>query len=373
MTITLSGPAEGLDQYLQNGVFENSKAAAEAITHQLLPRVREKVPGIIGPNFGRVLRRAVKNALQSGTRDDRTRNGVVSNDVIGDWAGLAKHFVYVLKSHGAREYELEMAMLVARSDSVLGSVNRGIDVLLEVIDRMYPRAELGGIAARTHKLYYTTLVDQFQFPQLLLKQRNFQESVVVLHDLLQIAWSFFDGIGHLNLPAADRPLAASILAPGIRANDKGKLDGIIAPVDTRVMFEAVAFAKRHNLPVEVGPSMTTVRFCQINELVKKTSLLGHYRQEPLSSDERKHLVWAIFAYWTIHYPKAFGSAHCFFFVNCSALQLGAELAPFGQYPELAAISRGLGANWTMGADIELDIRKEKLRKGLDQATCPTFP
>ena len=372
------------------GTFKNTEPSVAAICSKILANVKARSSAHVdAQNCEAMLKQAIRRALQSSKdQDKRMASNTVTSSITGNWRKIEDHFVYEISSFSSREYEIEMAMVVSLSTRVKDSVDHAVEIMLEVAQRaLFPArdftkmhstmqflqflGELDKTAANARKMYYVHLPDKPTFSKLIGSGtkgsgsgRTFKESVVLLHDLLQVTWDFF-GEGSQQVPDNARPLASGISVPvGIEDSDR-----IVQKPGRGVnMIFASDLAKSMAIPTEMGPSLTTVRFCQINNLQKTTGLLAKYNVPKLTDEERKHVALAIFAYWTIGYQKAYGGAHCFFFVNNSASQLGAPLAPVGMYPDMKAFKQSLAVNWGPFQDVEYFLRKKLLSGGIDQSS-----
>lgn len=354
-----------------SGPFHPTEQAVDFVYGRIAYDVRIKVwddfeYGDIKPRLKQAIRRHIMSPPDKAQRMLQNR---VAYDFLGDWDEMVTHFVWCMKAYNWRAYEIEMAMCAARSRAVEFSINRGIEIALEVTKHaLYPDPSkvrhydwLGALSDKaqgTRKVYFTYLPEKPSFRWLIMlgqKGRGFKRSVVLLHDLLQIAWDSFSG------PAASKPLAAPLEA------QTGPME--MKKVNMQVMKQASDFLKQHGLPVEYGPSMTTVRFCQINNLRAKCKSPTHpYEEPPLTKFERQCIVWGLFSYWTLFYQKSYGQAHNFQFANNSAEQLGCGMAPVNSYPDIATVKRTLGTQWTPADDLILTQRLAALQRGIDQAS-----
>ena len=296
----------------------------------------------------------------------RMQKGLTKYTLISAWDQVTDHIIWCVRSYKKYGYEIEMAMHAARSDMVRVSVERSIKILIEVIQQLLVTHEgmnqvewldkISNHAANTQKVYFKYLPDKPTFKSLIIAGpgRNFTRSVVLMHDLVQVAWSA------LTMPRNERPLAGTIHVQ----TGESKMEVLSSMTQ---MGTASKYAKKLGMPVEYGPSNTTVRICRINNLRLWAKSEGaHLVQPELKREERQHLVWAIFAYWTLFYPKSYDMAHNFHFVNNSAENLGCGLAPVNSYPGIDLIRRRLNSRWTRQDDDILSWRLWALQQGIDQ-------
>ena len=315
---------------------------------------------------------------------------------IDSWAALADLVVYELTSEVNYLTEIELAEMVMLSTRVEQSVDGAIERLSQCLSvptlllsgltnmqiealgadrsaRLMQAARTAGGRVRDayfedefrqHNKQYRPYMSELgghslqalSWPQDEV-QLNLEKKIGLMHDLFQVAYDFF-GNAEIN-DLVNNPLETAMRTQTGR-NFFGK---VMESRDNPGSSErSKAYAKSIGRPSESGPSYTTVRVCRINELMAAFKrLLGHFRSvlqdAPASpgnpaanakasaralqistglvactDSERKDLVWAMFAYWTLYYQKSMGPAHTFFEVREAAKQCGVVLTKHARYP-----------------------------------------
>lgn len=217
------------------------------------------------------------------------------------------------------------------------------------------------------------------------------QKIALVHDMLQVLWDIYtfwvkkDGLGNSavwpDFLDGEHPLSREMTTQtGVRKRGVGVLswqENVMEPRGKDTDERSKQFAREQGRPSESGPSYTTVRFCGINNLVKtlrhvsdKLGVTLPPSIKELSKDERIHLVWGIFAFWSLRYRKSVTTAHCFFEIREAARQCDAEMAKGEGYPEVGPVKAALRSTHT--PDLTSRLRKRALLMGMDQAIIADY-
>jgi hypothetical protein len=332
------------------------------------------------------------------------------------WGDLANFILHEIVTNSNRVREIEMAMIIAKSPVIMGTVNATI----LSVEKLMTAVRLSRGASLTTKgdkpdfdegkLRATSNVTKFYLPWTQNKSvqaalgdsaAGFTTRVALLHDLMEFSVMMFaSGEVRKVLGVARTPMnhAETVTtADGVQARDGGTEP------------KSIQYAKSLHCPVECGPSYTTTRLLRLptaisvltsNALAEEAApaepaprpgarpaaktlpdpmkRMAGVRVVPhapgyihLSPAQRGHIAWAIFGWWTLNFPKHWGNgAHCFFAVSDAARSCGADIVPNpGAYPSREELCTLMQVRWTASDTTELERRKQALLAGNEQSTA----
>jgi hypothetical protein len=373
------------------------------------------------------IKATVTGACGTATNSDmstRVDEGTLKKDAtVGSWDELAQLVIYEFKSEGNYLSELALAEVVMGSPLIEAAYNKALRSLHECIDQfgvmllLLAKKEPSNAAIMTfrqemRKMYYTT---EFKiaykhyrgfFPgnagmslkeaaELDVSQLELSQKIALVHDMLQVVWDFYKAWIEEGFPIDDWPskfMKSSFLSNEVsllhplskptKAQTGEQTKNIIIKTWVEPVMEdrklpgvderAKQFAKSKGRPSEAGPSFTTVRFCSINDSIQafkhiSRSLMTKNNDAiaELTKQEITHLVWGIFGFWSLHYRKSVGPAHCYFEIQEAAKQCGFPLSASEGYPDASALKVTLKSTSAPGTASRL--RQKALKFGLEQS------
>jgi len=335
------------------------------------------------------------------------------------WDHLATFILNETATNTNRMQELELAMVVAKSPLVLGTVRStvlGIEKLMMAV-RLSRGASLTTIAKKEGQIpeydilklqseksdftaplrvnerlkFYLPWTQQKSVDAALGDSRaGFTIQVALMHDLMEFAVLMFKSAQVLEI------LGLGKKAPTVHDESVTTGAGMVEPrVDAGAdnsKGKSMFYAKSLHCPVECGPSYTTTRLLRlptaISTLTNKELAVSKREFDPmknkagvrwrppppgymyLSPEQQGHIAWAIFGWWTLNFPKHWGTgAHCLFEVADAARSCGVPIVDRpGLYPTRQELCTKLRVDWTSADTIELAKRKDLLRGGMEQPT-----
>jgi hypothetical protein len=294
-----------------------------------------------------------------------------------------------------RLIELKLAMVVVRSPAVLGTVNRtitGVEKLMMAVrlsrgNSLNTTEYRGNMldndrASRGDKTYLPWQKNMTISSALGDDSAGFTIRMALLHDLMEFSRSFF---------SSEDINKVMRLPPLTKSETVTTADGVVSrtPETTE---KSIEYAKSLHSPVECGPSYTTARLLRLPDVLSKVTqnelrteatrpvdpmerMSGvHRKPHPpgylnLSKEEKTHIAWGIFAWWTLNFPKRWGTgAHCFFAVSDAARSCGAPMADkTGAYPKHKDLMRKLQVDWTPADEAIFRKRRQAMIDGLEQS------
>lgn len=337
------------------------------------------------------------------------------------WGDLANFILHEIVTNSHRVRELEMAMIITKSPVIMGTVNTtilGIEKLMMAVrlsrgaslttkgekpdyDLTKLNAADRGVNNSVNKFYLPWAQNKSVQATLGDSAVGFTTRVALLHDLMEFSVMMFaSGEVRKVLGVGSTPMShpeTVTTADGVKA--RGPL----------TEPKSIQYAKSLHCPVEVGPSYTTTRLLRlptaISILTSKALAEDEKSAEPepklgarpaaktlsdpikkmpgvravphapgyihLSPEQRGHIAWAIFGWWTLNFPKHWGDgAHCFFAVSDAARSCGADIVSTpGAYPSREELCTRMQVRWTTADTTELERRKLALLAGNEQSAA----
>lgn len=341
------------------------------------------------------------------------------------WNQLADFILDVIATQSNRLREIEMAMIVAKSPLVMATINTTI----LGVEKMMTAVRLSRGASLTSEDYKSSILtnarassqDKTYLPWTQNKtvdsvrgqsDAGFTLRMALLHDLMEFSVSMFKS-------EATRRVFGFPASPTNHAETVTTAEGV-ENRDATTEPKSIQYAKSLHCPVECGPSYTTTRLVRLpdilsiltsKELADQAAKLPAFVEKPkpgapvkpvakvapakpmpepadpmkkmagvkvvpfapgylrLSTEQKTHIAWGILGWWTLNFPKHWGTgAHCFFEVSDAARSCGAPIVSRpGVYPTRQELCTRLMVEWTNADTAELARRKAGLLAGTEQA------
>ena len=318
-------------------------------------------------------------------------SGNQQGEPISSWADLSKLMPDAIAESSNRLKELKLAMVVVRSPLVLGTVNTtitGVEKLMMAV-RLSRGASLSDTDYRRHMLEANqgSRADKTYLPwtqntnisaALQDSDAGFTIRMALLHDLMEFSRSFFKS------PAVTRVMGL----PQLNQSETVTVaDGVFETRNQKSEARSIQYAKSLHCPVECGPSYTTARLLRLPDVLSQATQsenpgppdpmerMKGVRVTPhppgylyLTRDQKTHIAWGIFAWWTLNFPKRWGNgAHCFFAVSDAARSCGAPIVDSpGAYPSLERLAGKLDVRWTKADEARFRQRRDAMIAGTEQ-------
>jgi len=335
----------------------------------------------------RFTRANIHNALSSYN----AWSGDKEQPLISSWSDLSDLMPAAIAESSNRLKELKLAMITVRSPVVLATVNStitGVEKLMAAVrlsrghslsNDDYRKPMLDATqGSQAHKTYLPWTQHKSISAALQETEAGFTIRMALLHDLMEFSRSFFRS-----------PEVTSVMdLPGFNQRETVAVsDGVFVNRNQESEQRSIQYAKSLHCPVECGPSYTTARLLRLPDVLSKVTKSDNPGPpDPmkrmkgvrvvavpsgylhLTRNQKTHIAWGIFAWWTLNFPKRWGDgAHCFFAVSDAARSCGAPIVDSpGAYPAFEDLARKLDVRWTRADEAKFCRRRDAMIEGTEQ-------